>query len=91
MEIIEEKYNNFISFIKGLEGLPITPQVQVFLSLPFNMFMITIKKHAGDKKTNNEIFKLIIDKLNVNVKGFKDEDIFKFKRYISYFNAVSKV
>ncbi len=91
MDEVQDKYNNFIVFIKGLDGLPITPQIQVFLSLPFNMFMNTIQKHSESKKTTAEICKLIYDKLDIDPKQFKDEEIQKFKRYVEYFNKVAKV
>lgn len=91
MEEVEQKYQNFISFIRGIDNLPISPSIQVFLSMPFSMFMNTIKVHSESKKTTNEIFKLIVDKLDINPKDFPDHDIYKFKKYIEYFNKISKV
>ena len=89
MEIIENRFNDFKSFL--LKIAPDVQEVGLFSALvPLDMFLETLYLRAvTNSKTVDQLVDHICAKVNVSKDSFTPKVIAKFARYIEYFIDVA--
>jgi hypothetical protein len=86
MEEVQNKYRNFIDFMKN--NLKNTTYVSLLTSVTLEQFLAKLKEQ-GDIHPNL-ITKSIASKCGINLGDFDENTLNKFERYIQYFQKVSK-
>jgi hypothetical protein len=89
MDLVQEKFNNFKSFLKTIDGIS-AAYIQIIEMVSLDQFLSGLKQHYADKSVN-ELITEVANKANINLETISDEIKTKFIRYISYFKQVSTI
>jgi hypothetical protein len=86
MEIVEQKYNNFVIFIKA--NIANSTYINMLSSINVETFLKTLKNH--ENKTPQEVTDLLCGNFGIKKDTYTQDVINKFERYIEYFIKVCK-
>ncbi len=86
MEVCEQKYKNFIEFIK--KNVKDNTYISILSSCPVEQFLEKLNNEK-DKKVSNITIE-ICHKIDIDINAYPAETIKKFERYISYFIQICK-
>jgi hypothetical protein len=85
MDVVEQKYKNFIQFLDNHLNNP--TYIVMLSNISCDQFLQRLK---GEKKTPKEITEKICSNFNIDIKQYSSDIKQKFERYLEYFIKVSE-
>lgn len=86
MDTLSIRYDNFKKFCR--DTIPDNNFIDILQSTPIDIFIHTLRIHHQSNRTVDEICDIIFEKADIDITKFKEEDIKRFNRYVSYFNEI---